>query len=428
VFVLLVLCGGLAAQRTWIVDRQNRPGTDFTDIQPALDAAAANDVVLIRYVDNAVNGLYYEAGSVAGKGLVITGDDPVLRAPVLGQFVISNVPGGQAMVISNLANGDRYYDNPTASRWLPYRGVQATNCQGPVHLVNLRIGCPPNQPCASVGWIGAPLALQPNPCAFDTCDLVTVSNSIIWQGRSGGCMRVDRTRLVVSSSFIGGGPAAQLFQWYATITLLATNNEAWFTDCTIVGSDGWSYLPMGLYTTATPAIMVCSTRLHFAGTCVLSGGSDVLGGHLSVASEFSPLCNVGGPYTVIDADPRTSFATGLGPRITVRWAPTAGMTWTLDPTAQSLTTRQYGYPNSPMLWAMSQVRSLPVVFPFGQFFLEPQFISVLALVAGNPTGQHDLVLPLVQLPAVGVSVGLQGVQLTPAGQVQLSNVVAPGRY
>jgi hypothetical protein len=38
----------LSAQTTWIVDASNGPGTNFTEIQPAVDAASAGDVILVR--------------------------------------------------------------------------------------------------------------------------------------------------------------------------------------------------------------------------------------------------------------------------------------------------------------------------------------------------------------------------------------------
>jgi hypothetical protein len=53
---------------------------------------------------------------------------------------------------------------------------------------------------------------------------------------------------------------------------------------------------------------------------------------------------------------------------------------------------------------------------------------MLAVLAGNPVGEHKLVMSVIPLPAIGVSVGLQGAELTPRAEVQLSNVVVVGRY
>ena len=62
------LAAALPAQRTWIVDPYNLPGTHFTTIQAAVDAAATGDIVLVR------DRQYPQGFRATGKGLTILGD------------------------------------------------------------------------------------------------------------------------------------------------------------------------------------------------------------------------------------------------------------------------------------------------------------------------------------------------------------------
>ncbi|MGE3175538.1 MAG: hypothetical protein AB7O97_23140, partial [Planctomycetota bacterium] len=68
------LASGAAAQTTWTVDRLNRPGTDFLDLQPAVDAAASGDVIRIRAAGAPVHGAAsYRAPVIDGKSLTLIG-------------------------------------------------------------------------------------------------------------------------------------------------------------------------------------------------------------------------------------------------------------------------------------------------------------------------------------------------------------------
>ncbi|MGE3175330.1 MAG: hypothetical protein AB7O97_22085, partial [Planctomycetota bacterium] len=64
----------LTAQTTWTVDRLNRPGADFLDLQPAVDAAASGDVIRIRAAGAPVHGAAsYRAPVIDGKSLTLIG-------------------------------------------------------------------------------------------------------------------------------------------------------------------------------------------------------------------------------------------------------------------------------------------------------------------------------------------------------------------
>ncbi|HLU38404.1 MAG TPA: hypothetical protein VK081_03410, partial [Planctomycetota bacterium] len=71
------------AQRTWVVDVNNGPGTDFFDIPPAVAAAAPGDLIVVRA------GQYN--GFSTNKGLRMVGEGAVLLAP--------SAPGGKALIV-----------------------------------------------------------------------------------------------------------------------------------------------------------------------------------------------------------------------------------------------------------------------------------------------------------------------------------------
>jgi len=61
-----------AAQQLWVVDDDAGPGVDFADLQPAIDAAASGDTLLIRDGD-------YGSFNMVGKGLSLVADGADVR-------------------------------------------------------------------------------------------------------------------------------------------------------------------------------------------------------------------------------------------------------------------------------------------------------------------------------------------------------------
>jgi hypothetical protein len=96
-FVLLVLAAATAAQRTFIVDAAGGAGSDFRTIQPALDAAAHGDLILVRL------GTYAEDLLIT-KGVRLVGEAGArVEKPVAGPSVrISSLPAGRKLVLQGL--------------------------------------------------------------------------------------------------------------------------------------------------------------------------------------------------------------------------------------------------------------------------------------------------------------------------------------
>lgn len=90
-----------------VVDAAAGPGTDFTDIQPAVDAAAEDDVVLVR------------AGTYGGftlqqKGLVVTADLGA-QVELTGQVVVRDLTVTQDVVLRGLVLND---SNLAPEEWM----------------------------------------------------------------------------------------------------------------------------------------------------------------------------------------------------------------------------------------------------------------------------------------------------------------------
>jgi hypothetical protein len=71
-------------------------GGDFVEIQPAVDAAADGDTILVRHDGSIAR---YGSVVVTGKGIVLVGEDVRPRA---GSIEIRALPAGSTMVVANL--------------------------------------------------------------------------------------------------------------------------------------------------------------------------------------------------------------------------------------------------------------------------------------------------------------------------------------
>lgn len=116
----------VSAQTTWVVDADGGPGSQFTEIQPAVSAAQAGDIILVRPRSS---GSY--AGFTVSKGVAILGDPTFNVVSTTSPVLIQNVPAGQTLAI---ANGSFAPLGPECMR--------ITNAQGHVHLQDLDLRRP----------------------------------------------------------------------------------------------------------------------------------------------------------------------------------------------------------------------------------------------------------------------------------------------
>jgi hypothetical protein len=95
---LVLLCGAPSSAGVLVVDGSGAPGTDFTSLQSAIDAAASGDVLLVRTGN-------YGGITVDGKGLTIVADEGAtvnLGPDFLSESIVQNVPAGQTVALRGL--------------------------------------------------------------------------------------------------------------------------------------------------------------------------------------------------------------------------------------------------------------------------------------------------------------------------------------
>ncbi|MBK8097500.1 MAG: hypothetical protein IPK26_10350 [Planctomycetes bacterium] len=415
VIVIPMFCSSLAAQRTLIVDRLNRPGTDFLDMQPAVDAALNGDVIVVRSVDFRATGMCYEAPTVDNKSVTIRGELP--RPPVVGQFVVRNLAAGRRVTISGFRNGDDAYAN-SGTRTTPYRGVGVLNCSGIVVIDQMVIGVPNTNSVSVYRFNGHG---QPQPILVQASSAVYVSNSIVHQCYTSSAVYCDAGRLFATDCYFGGGTVERLQPWPGTVMVIR-GGEINMTNCTAVGTDGWWYAPLGLWNYASGAVVMAGGVVRCAGNTSLIGGWTLYFQDAAVEDY-----NTAFPTGPVYVDPRTSVQGGFSLYTPPTWGPVAGASWTLDEPSQTVTLRQYTEPGAFAVFAMGTLQPTPTSLPQGLLYLNPGSLHVLGL-SSNSTGDHTLTLSIAPLPAVGTAVTVQGAELTTNGTIRLTQPIIPGRY
>jgi hypothetical protein len=121
---LATVCAIASAQRMLVVDAAGGPGSQFTRIQPAIQAAVAGDTVLVRA------GTYAEALDV-DKGIALIGQEARLQLAnfSLVGLVIHDLPASDWFVM----RGFRTVQG--LGRVFP---IRVTACEGPVTVRDLR--------------------------------------------------------------------------------------------------------------------------------------------------------------------------------------------------------------------------------------------------------------------------------------------------
>jgi hypothetical protein len=116
VLTFLLCAGAGVAQRVWVVDALNRPGTHFPDIQSAVNAAAPGDVVQVRDAGTAVS----YAGAAVSRGITLVGQP---RAFMSSSISVQSLPAGERCTIASLDLGGFFGS-----------GLTVTGCAGQVHV------------------------------------------------------------------------------------------------------------------------------------------------------------------------------------------------------------------------------------------------------------------------------------------------------
>lgn len=190
--LLLRHCAGLAltlplaAQTTWIVNPGGGPGVHFTELAPAVAAAADGDTILVQW-GPFLTGV---SGFSTSKGLTIVGEGRVFLNTQGTPVVIAGVPAGRQFRLAGFE----------APRDQPLR-ISVQNCSGEVLLDNLHAVEPGPMPPSTASIL------------VDRCALVTMRDV---EAFGNPAVQIDhstavlvRCRLGITSLGLGGGPALQ---------------------------------------------------------------------------------------------------------------------------------------------------------------------------------------------------------------------------
>jgi hypothetical protein len=202
VLLALASSGSFAQGQIWIVDHAGGPGVDFTGIQPAVNAAADGDTVLVRG-----DWVFHEV-TVAGKSLILTED------------------AGADAAIDRLTIQDLEAHQEVALRGLRIDTCQLLDNAGPVWLESMDIGFfSPSGPCVLTGldW----------RFRIDACAAVVATRCKVKGGTGFDGLEATASTLHLFESEIFGG-------YPGMAGVRVTDSFLFASGCTFTGGCGWS--------------------------------------------------------------------------------------------------------------------------------------------------------------------------------------------
>ncbi len=193
----------LAAQgRVWVVDANNRPGTHFTEIQPAITAAAHEDVVVVR------EAAAYQPATISKGIALVFADRPLIAttnilAPVLR---IEQLPAGRVFRMTGIVRTQETGATPT---------IVLAQCAGTIVLDR----------CQFEHVLARPrLALQ-----IDQCNAVFLTHCVIGHGMASIASRVE----LHACDLIGPGDRGPSAPGLPAITV--QGGTTGITNCRVLG-------------------------------------------------------------------------------------------------------------------------------------------------------------------------------------------------
>lgn len=195
--LLTLLPTAASAGSVLLVDPAAGP---FFEIQPAIDAAADGDVVLVRTGD-------YPAFVVVSREVAIVADaGETVR--IVGAVRIRDTAAGQTVVLAGL-RAQGVGDTTTGTF-----GLRATGCAGSVRVLDCELSGRVGAVCANYPWYGMPSGARLQDCAdfaFSRTSLAgTASGGGTYTGgdqdRAGSGLEVLNSRVVTDRVFAYGAP------------------------------------------------------------------------------------------------------------------------------------------------------------------------------------------------------------------------------
>ena len=369
VLALVLVPGPIAGQRVWIVDSNNGPGTDFTDIPPAVAAAAVGDTLSVR------PGAY--TGAAIQRGLSIVPATPTSTIMFTGTFTVQGLRAGERVVLQGL-------------QFLSLGGFQATpiscsSCLGTVHLS-----------AVSFLW------LQPGHGTVQIlgCRLVTLDQCRI-QG-----LNVNSATVVLSRSDV-----RPLQQNLVVPACRLTNAHLTVVDGSILGHNGWPSPPF--CGPATEGIACTGGQILMMGSAGVAGGAG--GGGWCPYTQADAVTGTGS--VTREATTTLGRVSSAGIQVAVRHLPHQLANGA--PPGGALTTELRSQPAVPTALFVSVPRDA-LATPFGALWLDPSSLVQIDAGATDAAGRRTLRFPILPFMPLGLALGFQSAVLLPGG-VELTN-------
>ncbi|MGE3171579.1 MAG: hypothetical protein AB7O97_03070 [Planctomycetota bacterium] len=391
--VTLLAVETAAAQQTWIVDRMNRPGTDFTDLPAAVAAAAPRDILHLRATSSPLD--YYSApAAIDGKPLTIRGEGPATR--LAGRFEVRNVAFGESFVFADLS-----FEGRSDTNWV---GFGFTSNAGTIVLSDVRVA----------GLLDISLLGPIN--RWVDCALVVVTGCQI--DVADAPWRVERTRLAVANSDFEHSSPNLISSLYWPGVLDLQDSTLWSTNSEFRGpSTSLTTPPLSF--AASPPLYLCRSTVYLGPGTAVVGGVDGAG---SRRPGFSNACFGDPDLPEVYLDGSVQTIGGLGSSIVYHHTDLSGLSHTLTPTTLQLD-HLYGPPGASLL-VLGPLTSTP----WSGAGVGPVFVDL-------PSAWSDLRLALVPGPSTrtfavppgippGTVLGAQALTLIPPATLLTSNVTA----
>ncbi|MEQ1632555.1 MAG: hypothetical protein ABL997_09290 [Planctomycetota bacterium] len=398
-FSICIVQAIAVAQTTWVVDRFNRPGAQFTDLPAAVAAAASGDVILLR-ATSASRADSYLAPAIQGKGLTIVGETGIglPEVVVTGSWTIQAVPTGSTLVISSMRVGvASSIDFPPQGR--PF-AMQITDCIGAVVLRRIV--------AAEFDPVAIPAPRDNALMIFSECSMELGYASL----------RFLRCKVMMNNS--GLSRARALFGSPAA-TVILDSSELHLAGCVIDGASP----TIGVQPSSPAVEFVTGGKLFVNEGCRLVGGLQRTG-FRSPWVHFQPAQPADCIRAEVEYDPAATVVQGTNPL--------ACMRVTMTPQSGLRTSTQFNIlhidhdttPNAPAILLMAPLQATPWNTFLGPIFLDQNFVWASLGVAPTfrPLRRSFVIPPTI--PS-GQWVGVQAFELDTQNNTLLAtNVTVVG--
>ena len=397
----LAVAGALGAQQTWKVNCSGAYGAHFTDLPPAVAAAAPGDTILVYGVVGGPCGAYYTAPTI-DKALHIVGfqvgqppgnNDPS-QVRLRGTLQITGIAPGEHVSLSNIFVLHQIIPSPVGSSDSP---IVISDCDGSVLLEDIYF--------LNLGTIGQTVRIE-------RCDHVVLRGSSFYIG--GDPIRIVDSNVLMTNTLVQYDPPASGSIWspYTTFTESLFLQRSNLTMVASVATGGGAP-PMH-------AVVMDNSTLRIGASSYLRGGLASFHWNPPLPTQYATA------YHFVGTGPSSVH---LDPRATPLWGPptTPPITTTIDETFHDWIVADEYYdvrvigPAGGFAALVFGNMAFPTPSPFGTLGLDPATAFLVDLAAlPQPGGVHTWNFLCPSTAPNGVAFCFQCLTLSPTGAFGLT--------